>query len=67
MIAFLPSGMLPSSTSTLASANTSAEADIVLRNSATEDLAIDVERTSMDPVISRKVLGLRWGRRLGTT
>ena len=50
MIAFLPSGMPASSTSTLASASTSAEADIVPRNSVTLDLATEAESTPMEPI-----------------
>ena len=36
---------------TLASTSTSTEADIMPRNSATEDLATDMERTPMDPIM----------------
>ena len=50
-MAFLPSGMLAISTSTLARASTSAEADMVFKNSVTVDLATEAERTPMVPIM----------------
>lgn len=58
-LTFLPSGMAERSTSTLAMANTSADADMFLRNSVAElvspalaeSLVVLVTRLSEDPIV----------------